>query len=244
MPGRAADICPLAGAPTIPDSLLVIDVLIAGWLALWCGQMGGMLAATDPVAVCAVLNDLGCPDKLNYMIAGESLLNDGTAVVAFLVMNSVAGGCETTAFGVLVSLVTLAGGGVIWGLFVAAVCYHFSKNVNDPSIEISLIVFSTFLTFWVAENWLHVSGVLGTVVFGIQTARTTLLAMDEHSEHASHAFWHEVGFAATAMIFMVAGVASADNINKFFDDIGVHTLDPLWPVLRVHGRDSADTCGC
>lgn len=51
--------------------------------------LGGMLAATDPVAVCAVLNDLGCPDKLNYMIAGESLLNDGTAVVAFMVMQSV-----------------------------------------------------------------------------------------------------------------------------------------------------------
>jgi NhaP-type Na+/H+ or K+/H+ antiporter len=39
--------------------------------------------------VCAVLNDLGCPAKLNYMIAGESLLNDGTAVVAFMVMQGV-----------------------------------------------------------------------------------------------------------------------------------------------------------
>merc|ERR1740117_2284558 len=58
--------------------------------------LGGMLAATDPVAVCAVLRDLGAPDKLNFMIAGESLLNDGTAVVAFLVMQLVAGGCATS----------------------------------------------------------------------------------------------------------------------------------------------------
>ena len=79
--------------------------------------LGGMLAATDPVAVCAVLNDLGCPDKLNYMIAGESLLNDGTAVVAFLVLQSVVGGCDTDAVGVLVSLVRLAGGGLLWGAF-------------------------------------------------------------------------------------------------------------------------------
>eukprot|EP01052_Picozoa_sp_SAG31_P069671 SAG31_NODE_28502_length_409_cov_0.983871_1_plen_76_part_10 len=75
--------------------------------------------------MCAVLNDLGCPDKLNYMIAGESLLNDGTAVVAFIVMNSVAGGCPTTAVGVFASLVRLAGGGVVWGLLMAAGCYRF-----------------------------------------------------------------------------------------------------------------------
>ena len=44
--------------------------------------LGGMLAATDPVAVCAVLNDLGCPDKLNFMIAGESLLNDAGSMAS------------------------------------------------------------------------------------------------------------------------------------------------------------------
>ena len=87
-----------------------------------------MLAATDPVAVCAVLNDLGAPDKLNFMIAGESLLNDGTAVVAFMVMQGVAGGCGTTAAEVTFSLVKLAGGGVLWGLMMAVMTYHFVKH--------------------------------------------------------------------------------------------------------------------
>jgi NhaP-type Na+/H+ or K+/H+ antiporter len=223
--------------------------------------LGGMLAATDPVAVCAVLNSLGCPDKLNYMIAGESLLNDGpgppgrlsaiglylcksvcygafvwarralnrqkrrrfpawagTAVVAFLVMQSVAGGCGTDAAHVLLALVRLAGGGLVWGLFMAACTYQFTKHVRDPAIEISTVVFATFLTFWYAENVVGVSGVLGTVVFGVQTARTSLLAMDEHSHHASHAFWSEVGYIATAMIFLVAGVKSYDKIERFLDE--------------------------
>ena len=234
--------------------------------------LGGMLSATDPVAVCAVLNDLGCPDKLNYMIAGESLLNDGTAVVAFLVLQSVAGGCgHDGEFGpVLVALIKLAGGGVVWGLLMAAFCYHYCKTVNDPNIEITLVVFSTYFTFWVkhrpqalschavhwpltslpmlsmltslhlgsqiAENWLGVSGVLGTVVFGVQTARTSLLAMDEHSHHASHAFWHEVGYVATAMIFMVAGVCSCDKINRFLDESTSELSEGEFHVENMVGK--------
>ena len=180
--------------------------------------LGGMLAATDPVAVCAVLNDLGCPDKLNFMIAGESLLNDGTAVVAFLVMQSVAGGCDTTAGKVMITLIRLAGGGVLWGMFMAAMAYNFIKHLRDPNIEITTLVFCTMTCFWVAENLIGVSGVLGTVVFGVQTARTSFLAMDEHTHHANHAFWGEVGYVATSMIFILAGVKSRDKIASFLDN--------------------------
>jgi NhaP-type Na+/H+ or K+/H+ antiporter len=181
--------------------------------------LGGMLAATDPVAVCAVLNDLGCPDKLNYMIAGESLLNDGTAVVAFLVMQSVAGGCDTGAAQVSIALLRLAGGGVLWGMFMAACAYQAMKHMREPNVEITITVFCTFTTFWMAENILGVSGVLGTVVFGVQTARTSLLAMDHHSHHASHAFWSEVGYVATSIIFILAGVKSRDKISRFIDEV-------------------------
>ena len=180
--------------------------------------LGGMLAATDPVAVCAVLNDLGCPDKLNYLIAGESLLNDGTAVVAFMVMQSVAGGCDTDAIGVLITASRLAGGGVVWGLAMAGLCYEFIKHLRDPNIEITTLVFATLSTFWLAENILGVSGVLGTVVFGVQTARTSFLAMDERTHHANHAFWGEVGYVATSFIFILAGVKSRDKIASFIDN--------------------------
>ena len=180
--------------------------------------LGGMLAATDPVAVCAVLNDLGCPAKLNYMIAGESLLNDGTAVVAFMVMQSVAGGCDADATRVLITLFRLAGGGVLWGLLMSATIYEGIKHVRNPNIEITALVFATLSTFWLAENVLGFSGVLSTVVFGVQTARTSFLAMDEHTRHANHAFWGEVGYVATSFIFILAGVKSRDKIASFLDN--------------------------
>ena len=187
--------------------------------------LGGMLAATDPVAVCAVLNDLGCPDKLNYMIAGESLLNDGTAVVAFMVMQSVAGGCPTDGAKVLISLVRLGGGGVVWGLFMAAIAFNYIKHLRNPNIEITTLVVCTLSTFWIAENVISVSGVLGTVVFGVQTARTSFLAMDEHTHHSNHAFWSEVGYVATSIIFILAGVKSRDKIARFIDEAAGGVVD-------------------
>ena len=56
-------------------------------------------------------------------------------------------------------------------MFMASVVYNAIKHVRDPNIEITTLVVATMSTFWLAENVLGVSGVLGTVVFGVQTAR-------------------------------------------------------------------------
>ena len=258
--------------------------------------LGGMLAATDPVAVCAVLRDLGAghrgqhsaarprpalspfvcshhsslarptgaPDKLNFMIAGESLLNDGTAVVAFLVMQVtfitirmtsiaaahldaaaaadssrllpqlVAGGCATSFASVVVMTVRLAGGGVLFGLLMSAFVYHFIKHSNNKNIEISSLVVGTYATFWVAESLLGVSGVLATVVYGVQTARTSFLSMSEEAHHANHAVWGEIGYIATSMIFFLAGVVTSHKLDALVGDTA-NLLGDLTSTDSEHG---------
>jgi NhaP-type Na+/H+ or K+/H+ antiporter len=85
-------------------------------------MVSSILSATDPVAVVAVLHTLGAPAKLSTLIEGESLLNDGSAFVMFLIFQGIIAGGFTTAKGVGM-LFQLAGGGVLWGLFMAKVTY-------------------------------------------------------------------------------------------------------------------------
>eukprot|EP00397_Hematodinium_sp_SG-2012_P016684 GEMP01017031.1.p1 GENE.GEMP01017031.1~~GEMP01017031.1.p1 ORF type:complete len:377 (+),score=56.38 GEMP01017031.1:519-1649(+) len=80
--------------------------------------LGSILSATDPVAVIGTLHSLRAPDKLSSLIAGEALLNDGTAVVLFRIFFNVAKGLEEFEFGhALQRFLQLSFGGIGWGLF-------------------------------------------------------------------------------------------------------------------------------
>ena len=54
------------------------------------------------------------------------------------------------------------------------------RHIRSPNIEITAIVFCTLATFWLAENVVHVLVCL-VLLFLEQTARTSVLAMDEHT---------------------------------------------------------------
>ena len=82
-----------------------------------CVLFGAIISATDPVAVVALLKDLGASKRLATMIEGESLLNDGTAVVLFFIIKGKLDGETITATGSAWRFFWLAGGGVIVGLF-------------------------------------------------------------------------------------------------------------------------------
>lgn len=65
-----------------------------------CLLLGAIVSATDPIAVVALLKEVGADPRLSTLIEGESLLNDGTAMVAFLIFLNIAEGEEATVGGV------------------------------------------------------------------------------------------------------------------------------------------------
>ena len=79
---------------------------------------GSIISATDPVAVVCLLKELGASKKLSTMIEGESLLNDGTATVVFLVLLDIAEGMEATVGSVIVKFIRLSIGGPALGVLV------------------------------------------------------------------------------------------------------------------------------
>lgn len=177
-------------------------------------MFGSIISATDPVAVVALLKELGASKKLSTMIEGESLFNDGTAMVCFLVFLDMATGIDKTAGDVIVDFLRLALGGCAVGLAGGLIVQTWLLYIfNDYVLETNLLIFSSYLLFYLAEYW-KCSGILAIVVFGIYMALVGRLYISPESEHANHHVWGYIGFIAETLIFMFAGLTMGGIIRE------------------------------
>lgn len=133
--------------------------------------IGSILSATDPVAVVALLNELGTSVNFNILLEGESLLNDGTGTVFFFVF---LGWYEEGKFSVgefFHKFFRLAFGGPAFGLAIAFLFYPLMKKMlKYPFSFVIATVIMAYGTFYLAESAffkIHVSGILALVVMGL-----------------------------------------------------------------------------
>lgn len=169
---------------------------------------GSIISATDPVAVVALLKELGASKRLSTLIEGESLLNDGTAMVVFLVLLDITKGVEMNAMDILGKFARLSFGGPALGL-VGGVILSFilSRIHNNGVLEVNATIFVSYIIFYIAESTpLHVSGILALVVVGLYMSNVGKTSISIESEHAVHHVWGYVGFVAETIIFMISGI--------------------------------------
>lgn len=199
-----------------------------GWaMALMFGAVG---SATDPVAVVALLKDLGASKKLGTLIEGESMLNDGTAIVLFMLFFSMVTGTASETSPVL-EFLKVALGGILVGVIVGAVSIWWVRKVfNDALVEISVIVVAAYITFFICEHFLHVSGVLGLVALGLGMASVGKTRISPEVEHFLHEFWELFAFIANTLIFLIVGVVIAQQAAV----TGKNLLILLILYLAVH----------
>ena len=126
------------------------------WSWPLCFMFGALISATDPVAVVALLKELSSRKRLETLIEGESLFNDGTAIVFFMLFLSMVVAPETANINPLLIAwdflrVVFIGGfiGVTFGLIVI---HWIGRVFNDPMIEITLSIVVSYLAFMVAES--------------------------------------------------------------------------------------------
>jgi len=173
--------------------------------------LGAILSATDPVAVIALFKRLGAPERLTILVEGESLFNDATAIVLakILLLIAIANTDVTSSH-----IISGAGdffviffGGLFVGLLLGWVTGMLLGTVhNDPSIEITLTTILAYASFLIAEEWLHVSGVMATVAAGLTLGSWGKYKVSPSVRTYVHHFWEYMGFVATALIFLMVGM--------------------------------------
>lgn len=225
------------------------DIGLEGWsnwsLAL---MFGAVISATDPVAVVALLKELGASKKLGTTIEGESLLNDGTAIVIFMVFFGALTGEADSMNGVLKFLI-VSFGGIGIGAFMGWICVKWlSKVFTDAMVEITLVVGAAYLTFYIAEHFFHVSGVLALVALGLVLGGPGRSSISPKVEHFMHEFWELAGFIANCIIFLIVGLVisqrtqftASDFVILFIVYIGIHIVRAIviamfFPVMKNAG---------
>jgi len=182
-----------------------------GWDWSLALMFGAIVSATDPVAVVALLKELGASKKLGTLIEGESLLNDGTAIVLFMVFFLGITG-ESTGGSPILEFFRVAFGGTLIGIIAGYIVINWVKHVfNDAMVETSLVIAAAYLTFYLAEHTFHVSGVLGLVALGLIIGGVGKSRFSPQVEHFMHEFWELAGFIANCLIFLIVGIVVAER---------------------------------
>lgn len=175
-------------------------------LALPVGlTFGALVAATDPVAVVAILRSLGVPKRLAVLLEGESLLNDGTALVLFnLTLAVVLAGRFDLALGVI-DFARISIGGVVVGLVLGWAISRLIARIDDYLIETTLTTVLAFGSYLVAER-LHFSGVLAVVAAGLVNGNLGPQGMSPTTRIILFNFWEYVAFLVNSLVFLLIGL--------------------------------------
>ncbi len=182
--------------------LLVLGVKLSLPIAL---VFGALIAATDPVAVVALFRTLGVPRRLVTLIEGESLFNDGTAIVLFNLMVAVALTSQFDFLGSVSKFVIVSVGGIAVGLILGWLGAQLISRVDNYLIETTLTTILAFGSYLVAEQ-LGLSGVLAVVIAGLVTGNTSQHSMSPTSRIVIFNFWEYVAFLANSMLFLLIGL--------------------------------------
>lgn len=166
---------------------------------------GALIAATDPVAVVATFRSISVPKRLAVLVEGESLLNDGTAIVVFnVVLASALAGSISVASGA-VDFLRVALGGVTIGFVFGWIVSQAIARVDDYLIETTLTTVLAFGSYLLAER-LHVSGVLAVVVAGLINGNVGPRGMSPTTRIVLFNFWEYVAFLANSLVFLLIGL--------------------------------------
>ena len=226
----------LLAIPGLVLSLLVVAVALHWGIGLsWLLALlvAAIVSPTDPVAVIALFQQLGVPDRLRSLVEGESIFNDGTGSAAYELVLAVllptlglAEASGTTSFlntpvlGIVGEVLWLIFGGLLLGFGVGWVASRFLRRVDDRLIVITFTVAVAY-GMYLLGTALHTSGLLAVVGAGlVMGSYGRKNAMSPHTIEAADDVWEFINYLANSLLFLLLGFELAStNLAQSFPGI-------------------------
>jgi CPA1 family monovalent cation:H+ antiporter len=175
------------------------------------GIFGTLIAATDPVSVIATFKESRVHGRLRMLIESESLLNDGTAAVAFVAVLGLLAGGHESALSIIGALLVTITGGVLIGGAVAYLFMLLAGRTPDYLVEITFTTLAAYGSFFAAEHY-HCSGVLAALTAGLVVGNfRSSGSISAAGRHALGPFWEYLAFVANSLIFLLIGAQAAEQ---------------------------------
>lgn len=215
----------ILAVPGVIVALLLTAAMIMGMagfmpgMEMWNWQyalmFGALISATDPVAVVALLKELGTSKRFSTLVDTESLLNDGTGIVMFMLFFTAATAGGSTTWGTIpMEFCKVVAGGILLGYAGARLTFWFIHQIKgDLLVQISAVTLATYVTFFIAEGLLHLSGVIALVAFGLTLTYVGKPRLKPEANRFMENFWELAGYIANTLIFILVGVVIAMRVD-------------------------------
>jgi CPA1 family monovalent cation:H+ antiporter len=174
---------------------------------IYCLLFGALISPTDPIAVLGILRKAKIPATLEMKISGESLFNDGIAVVIFITIYEVitAGIQNISAGKIAWMFITQAGGGITFGVLLGYMGFWILRSIDNYVVEV-LITIAIVMGGYLLADYLHISGPLAMVTAGIITGnKSRQESMSDITRDYIDKFWQMMDEVLNAILFLLVG---------------------------------------